>query len=226
MVNEELHRSNLSKDRILSVIGHDLRGPVGGLKELIELYMELGEFEPEDFHNLLSAARESSTSTYHLLENLLSWANSQRGQIMFEPETMPVKGMICHTVELLDKAVNTRGIRFKCEVPDELQLTVDKNMLNTIVRNLVSNAIKFSPEKALVSVTATEHPEEVIFCIADEGIGFSAKESESLFTHKEAYFLENGNSAKGSGLGLILCKEFVKAESRISVSLWIGRFRG
>lgn len=210
LVNEELQRTNLSKDRILAVIGHDLRGPVGGLKELIELYMELGEFEPEDFHNLLSAARESSTSTYHLLENLLSWANSQRGQIMFEPETTLIKDMICHTVELLDKAVNTRGIRFKCDVPEGLQLTVDKNMLNTIVRNLVSNAIKFSPEKSLITITATEQAEEVILCIADEGIGFSAKESENLFTHKEAYFLENGNSAKGTGLGLILCKEFVE----------------
>jgi len=209
-VNEELQRSNRSKDRILAVIGHDLRGPVGGLKELIELYMDLGEFEPEDFHNLLSAARESSTSTYHLLENLLSWANSQRGQIEFKPETALIKELICHTVQLLDKAVNTRGIQFKCDVPEELQLTVDKNMLNTIVRNLVSNAIKFSPEKSTVAISATEQAEEVILCIADEGIGFSAKESENLFTHKEAYFLENGNSAKGTGLGLILCKEFVE----------------
>jgi len=209
-VNEELQRSNLSKDRILAVIGHDLRGPVGGLKELIELYMDLGEFEPEDFHNLLNAARESSTSTYHLLENLLSWANSQRGQIEFKPKTAHIKELVCHTVHLLNKAVNTRGILFECNVPDQLQLTVDENMLNTIVRNLVSNAIKFSPEKSTISITATEQAEEVILCIADEGIGFSAKESESLFTQKEAYFLEKGNSAKGTGLGLILCKEFVE----------------
>ncbi|MBI9062063.1 MAG: hypothetical protein JEZ14_08730 [Marinilabiliaceae bacterium] len=210
VINEELQRSNLSKDRILAVIGHDLRGPVGGLKELIELYMDLGEFEPEDFHNLLNAARESSTSTYHLLENLLSWANSQRGQIEFKPKTAYIKELVCHTVQLLDKAVNTRGIQFKCNVPDKLQLTVDENMLNTIVRNLVSNAIKFSPEKSTISISATEQAEEVILRIADEGIGFSAKESESLFTHKEAYFLEKGNSAKGTGLGLILCKEFVE----------------
>lgn len=209
-INEKLKLSNQSKDRILSVIGHDLRGPVGGLKELIELYIELGEFEQEDVLNLLNAARESSTSTYHLLENLLSWANAQRGQIEFNPEYTAIQPLVYHTVHLLDNSVNTRNIRFKCDVAEDLHLEVDQNMLSTIVRNLVSNAIKFSPEDGLVSVIVTEQEEDVIFCIADEGIGFSAKESENLFTHKETYFLDKSNSAKGTGLGLILCKEFVE----------------
>ncbi|MCG8579041.1 MAG: tetratricopeptide repeat protein, partial [Bacteroidales bacterium] len=134
-MNEQLRVSNLSKDRILSVIGHDLRGPVGGLKELIELYMELPEYEPNDIKNLLKAAREASTSTYHLLENLLSWANSQRGELVYNPVSAPVLPLVKQTVQLLDTSINTRHIQFKFDIPESMVVQVDLNMLRTIIRN-------------------------------------------------------------------------------------------
>ncbi|MCU4156185.1 HAMP domain-containing histidine kinase, partial [Carboxylicivirga sp. A043] len=217
-MNEQLRVSNLAKERILSVIGHDLRGPVGGLKELIELYMELPEYEPHDIDNLLKTAREASTSTYHLLENLLSWANSQRGDIVYNPVSTPLLPLIKQTVQLLDASINTRRVKFEYDIPEALVVQVDMNMLRTIIRNLVSNALKYSPEDSLINISAKEEGRSIHFCVCDQGEGMTADETERIFKKKEAYFIGTEMTAKGTGLGLILCKEFVE---RHGGTIWI-----
>ncbi|MBR8536335.1 tetratricopeptide repeat-containing sensor histidine kinase [Carboxylicivirga sediminis] len=222
-MNEQLRVSNLAKDRILSVIGHDLRGPVGGLKELIELYMELPEYEPNDIKNLLKAARESSTSTYHLLENLLSWANSQRGDIVFNPVATPLAPLIKQSVQLLDRSINVRNVRFEYDIPKALVIQVDMNMLRTIIRNLVSNALKYSPDNGLIKIMVIEDGKQVKFCICDEGKGMTADETKSIFKKKETYFIGSELTAKGTGLGLILCKEFVERHGGV---IWINSKEG
>ncbi len=208
-INAELKISNQAKDRILSIIGHDLRGPIGGLKELIELYMELPEYEENDFKNLLKAARESSSSSYLLLENLLTWANSQRGQIDFKPVSTPLLPLIKQSVQLLDSSVNARNVSFEYKMSPGLMLTADLNMLRTIMRNLVSNAVKYSPPASFITISAKRDVNDTVICIADEGYGMSAEESTALFEKKETFFIESGYNAKGTGLGLILCKDFV-----------------
>ncbi|MCU4177128.1 tetratricopeptide repeat-containing sensor histidine kinase [Carboxylicivirga sp. N1Y90] len=209
-INEALKLSNLSKDKLLSVIGHDLRGPVGGLKELIELYMDLPNYEPNDIENLLKAARESSTSTYHLLENLLSWANSQRGEIDYNPVATPLLPLVKQTVGILDSSINTRKIAFEYQIDPQIVVDSDINMLRTIIRNLVSNAVKYSPPESSIIISANLNSKETLICISDKGYGMSADETQQLFEKKETYFIESGPNAKGSGLGLILCKEFVE----------------
>ncbi|MCU4163565.1 tetratricopeptide repeat-containing sensor histidine kinase [Carboxylicivirga caseinilyticus] len=209
-INGELKLSNQAKDRILSIIGHDLRGPIGGLKELIELYMEMPGYEEEDFRNLLKAAREASTGSYHLLENLLTWANSQRGEIDFQPVTAPLLPLIKHSIDLLDSSINTRNVSFRYEIPSTIKLTADLNMLRTIIRNLVSNAVKYSPPESCITISARQDNAETFICIADEGYGMSAEQSAVLFEKKETFYIEAGYNAKGTGLGLILCKEFVE----------------
>ncbi|TRX71484.1 HAMP domain-containing histidine kinase [Carboxylicivirga sp. M1479] len=222
-MNDQLRVSNLSKDRILSVIGHDLRGPVGGLKELIELYMELPEYEPEDIENLLKAARESSTSTYHLLENLLSWANSQRGDIVFSPVATPLAPLIKQSVNLLDKSINTRNVKFTYDMPKALVVQADMNMLRTVIRNLVSNALKYSPENGSINIVVSEVNGGVQMSICDQGRGMTAEETQRIFSKKEQYFIGSDMSAKGTGLGLILCKEFVE---RHHGRIWIDSEQG
>jgi len=217
-MNEQLRVSNLAKDRILAVIGHDLRGPVGGLKELIELYMELPEYEPHDIENLLKSAREASTSTYHLLENLLSWANSQRGDIVYSPVATPIAPLVKQSVNLLDKSINTRNVIFKYDIPEALVMQVDLNMLRTIIRNLVSNALKYSPENGTITVGIDTAGNSTTFYVSDQGKGMTAEETQSIFKKKETYFIGSELTAKGTGLGLILCKEFVE---RHGGSIWI-----
>ncbi|WP_430815849.1 tetratricopeptide repeat-containing sensor histidine kinase [Carboxylicivirga sp. RSCT41] len=208
-VNKRLEQSNKSKERILSVIGHDLRGPVGGLKELVELYMELPELEPNDIDNLLKTARESSSSAYYLLENLLTWANSQRGEISFKPQTTPIYPVIKKSVELLDQSINNKNIRFNIDMETSLSLKVDINMFRAIIRNLVSNAIKYSPENGEVKIHAEWQQKHVCISINDQGKGIAAEQVEQIFDKKETYYIGSDVSKKGSGLGLILCKEFV-----------------
>ncbi|WP_439184995.1 ATP-binding protein [Carboxylicivirga taeanensis] len=222
-MNEQLRVSNLAKDRILSVIGHDLRGPVGGLKELIELYLELPEYEPNDIKNLLTTACEASTSTYHLLENLLSWANSQRGDIEFNPMLTPIVPLIKQSVQLLDRSINVRNVRFEFDIPQALVAPVDVNMLRTVIRNLVSNALKYSPENGLVKIIGVEEDKWVKLGICDQGKGMSEGEARNIFKKKETYFIGSELTAKGTGLGLILCKEFVE---RHGGTIWINSEEG
>jgi signal transduction histidine kinase len=230
-MNEQLRVSNLAKDRILSVIGHDLRGPVGGLKELIELYMELPEHDPQDIQNLLKAAREASTSTYHLLENLLSWANSQRGEIVYNPVATPLLPLVKQTVQLLDSSINPRQVSFEYDIPGALVVNVDLNMLRTIIRNLVSNALKYSPEKGVIKIQVFNENSQLKFCVCDQGMGMTADETKDIFKKKETYFIGSEMTAKGTGLGLILCKEFVerhggtiwiKSEKDVGTQVWFS----
>jgi len=209
-INSDLKTSNLAKDRILSIIGHDLRGPIGGLKELIELYMDMPGYEEEDFKSLLKAAREVSTGSYYLLENLLTWANSQNGQIDFKPVTAPLLPLAKNSIDLLDSSINTRNVSFKYDISPDIKLTADLNMLRTIIRNLLSNAVKYSPPESCITISATQNNEETFICIADQGYGMTAEQSSALFEKKETYFIEAGYNAKGSGLGLVLCREFVE----------------
>ncbi len=217
-VNKRLETLNRSKDRILSVIGHDLRGPVGGLKELVELYMELPELEPQDITNLLKTARESSSGAYYLLENLLTWANSQRGEIEFKPMLTPVYAVVKKSIALLNQSINSKHVQFEININPSLSIELDVNMFRTILRNLVSNAIKHSNNNGLVEVNAGLKDDGVLFSVVDQGHGMSGKELGELFAKKEAYFISSEVSAKGSGLGLILCKEFVE---RHGGRIWI-----
>ncbi len=206
----ELKNSNEAKNRILSIIGHDLRGPVGGLKSLIEIYMELPILDADDIDKLLKSALESSTNTYLLLENILTWANSQRGSIEFHPQETRVYPLVRQIVNLLDQSFIDRNIRFKVEIDKELSIFIDVDMFMSVLRNLITNSIKFSPSDSTITISAKHEKGGVLFCVKDEGVGIDEHEIYKLFTKKEAYYLENSRNAKGSGLGLILCKEFVE----------------
>jgi len=124
---------------------------------------------------------------------------------------------------LLDKSINTRQITFNYDIPKSLTIQADIDMLRTVIRNLVSNAIKFSPEKSEVKISACSQNENILFCICDNGSGMTGQETKSIFENKETYFIGNEFSAKGSGLGLILCKEFVE---RHGGEIWIESQKG
>ncbi|TRX71483.1 ATP-binding protein [Carboxylicivirga sp. M1479] len=218
-VNKRLEASNQSKDRILSVIGHDLRGPLGGLKELVELYMELPELEPDDITNLLKNARASSTSAYYLLENLLTWANSQREGIRFNPILMPIVPIVQKVINILDQSINNRHIKFVVAIDSSLSLRIDIQMFRAVIRNLVSNAIKHSPDGGQITVSARSNELSTVFTVQDQGQGIVSDEVNHIFDKKEAYYIGSDMSAKGSGLGLILCKEFVE---RHGGAIWVS----
>ncbi len=219
IANSNLHISNKAREKLLSIIAHDLRGPVGGLKELLDLYIEMDQFDQEEIKTLLSAVRESSSSTYHLLENLLSWANTQRGDILVNTETVNVKEIIDNTTQVLHYSSYSKHITINTIIPSNLNVQADHNLLRVVLRNLISNAIKFSSQFGTIQIHAEQKSNCVIISVKDAGEGMSRKEIATIFEKKEEFFVNEGNSGnKGSGLGLILCKEFVE---KMDGKIWV-----
>ncbi|WP_165921899.1 ATP-binding protein [Natronoflexus pectinivorans] len=211
-INVELNQSNLAKDRILSIIGHDLRGPIGSLRDLSGFYAVNPHQTEEEILDYLKMSHESSTSLYYLLDNLLAWANSQKGNIHFSSEKIQLKPVVHQVVKLLDVSLNQKQLSFEVSVPSDVYVFADVQMLKTILRNLISNSIKFSAGNTRITISASINIKTGFaeISVEDQGIGISANQLESLFAEKETFFLQKSGDAGGTGLGLILCKEFVE----------------
>jgi len=169
---EELKELNATKDRFFSIIAHDLKNPFGALKNLSDiLYSMYNDFSEEERLEIISEMYKSSNKLYELLENLLTWSRSQRGTIQFNPEETNLKLITNNCVELLKKSANNKSIKLQDEVSEELVVNCDVNMITTVVRNLITNAIKFTPENGEITVFAEKTENEVIVAVRDTGIG-------------------------------------------------------
>lgn len=223
LINQKLEQSNAAKNQILSIIGHDLRGPIGGLKQLMELYLDNPGLIENDIQSVLLATKESSTNAYHLLENLLTWANSQHGSIKYEPDYYLLYPLVKHILSELDTTLGNKNIHCNIHIDEQLAIYADDDMLTIVIRNLISNAIKFSRKGEHILLNAHCENNHVIFSIKDNGKGMSESELELLFEKKEIYYLSDNKTGKGSGLGILLCKNFIEkhqgsiwAESKIN----------
>lgn len=218
--SEELREANATKDRMFSIIGHDLRNPIGSFKNMLELVVQAPEqFEESMLMEILKSLSQSANMTYNLLENLLYWAKNQRDEISFAPEKIQLNKLVEENIALLTGAAQNKSIKIQSDLEDELDVFADKNMVTTVIRNLLSNAIKFTPNDGKVTVSAKlieeyvenhGNAEYVQVKVADNGIGISKKNMEKLFNKSEHFTTYGTNDEKGSGLGLILCKEFIE----------------
>lgn len=217
------------KDRVLSIIGHDLRGPMGSMKELFEVFLHQKNWSTDDLNRLLSVARDSSSSTYYLLENLLTWANSLNGKISFKPQVYLLPDLVQESVNPLESWADLKAIRLHTQTAP-FHIDVDRNMFGTILRNLISNAIKFSPFQSVITLKTTETPTEHLICISDEGPGMSQDQIAQL-NHSEPQEPEDMEVNFSQGLGLVLCKEFTlqhggriwaEANAPIGTTVWLS----
>jgi two-component system, sensor histidine kinase and response regulator len=216
---------NLTKDKLFSIIAHDLRSPFNSLLGFSELLVK--SIEKNDLRKIELYAgiiNKVSNQTFELLETLLDWANLQRKQITFKPEKTGIKELIEKTVALLYGQANQKSIQLRVLASDSnVQVVADINMVKTIVRNIVSNAIKFSFKNGRIDIGFTETEKEVRIFVKDEGTGMPADVVTNLFileVHKSVIGTDN---EKGTGLGLILCKEFVeKHGGKIEVESKLG----
>ncbi len=211
-MNNELIISNSEKDKFFSIIAHDVRGPLGTFHLFTELMAEnLETYEPKEIRLMANSMHESASSLFKLLENLLIWARMQRGLIQFSPEQL-------NTIEILNNAVETnlqtaknKSIAIIVDISDSLEIFADKNMAESILRNLISNAVKFTPRGGKVTISAEKKDDSVIlFSVADTGIGMDQNALNDLFKidiHNKRKGTEGESSA---GLGLLLCSDFVK----------------
>lgn len=221
---KQLTELNMAKDKFFRIIGHDLRNPFGSIMGLSEIMIEqLNEFTEQNLWEMLTHIHKSSKSTYHLLENLLTWSRSQSGDIEFKPTLVFVQELINDTIYLLAENARQKNIQLKVEIDEELRITADENMISTIIRNLTSNAIKFTREQGQVTISTITKNDEIIFSIADNGVGIEEGDIDKLFKIDGEYSTPGTNNEQGTGLGLVLCKEFVDKHNG---KLWVESIPG
>lgn len=216
---------NATKDKFFSIVAHDLRGPLGNVKTLIsfldENYTDYTDIEKQDIIKLIS---ESSILIYSFLENLLEWANSQKGTINFDPQSVNLKILTISVLNLMNPIAKTKNIEISNDLFNDVYMVGDVNMVNTILRNLISNAIKFTPNNGKIKIKSDYKDGEVICSICDSGVGISKDNLKKLFRIDSTITSIGTNNEKGTGLGLILCKEFVeKHTGKIWVESEIGK---
>ena len=213
---KELRVSNSSKDKFFSIIAHDLKNPfnsmLGFSSMLYEDYDDYDQIKQKEF---ISHIYFSIQNTYKLLEDLLLWARSQKGTIDFKPTKGKLNLFIEETYNLLNQLAQDREISLKNQIPEDLFVEADNNMLNTIVRNLVSNAIKFTAKKGTIiisakSTTGQNNNNFIEISVKDNGIGIKDESIENLFNIATNISTKGTENETGTGLGLILCKEFVE----------------
>ena len=209
--NEELHQLNLTKDKFFSIITHDLRNPFGIIINISELLLNKeyvkGDPETERFLSLLKDAADKS---YKLIENLIEWSNVQTGQILFQPVEVDLHDITEENIHLLRAGAGAKNIEIKNNIPPSFSLTADKNMLALIIRNLLTNALKYSFEGGLIEVHARKKGDKTEVVVEDNGKGIPADNLEQLFRIDKKTSEKGTYNEKGTGLGLALCKEFIK----------------
>ncbi len=207
----KLQESNATKDKMFSIIGHDLRGPIGNLKTMIEFIAENPEeFDTSELVNIISSMRDTSSQSYELLENLLSWAKTQQNLHEFKPDIINAVESITNTVNFSRHIAKTKNISIDIVAHKNCFVIADENMIKAIVRNLLSNAIKFSNENSKIIVEIIDNEENILVKVKDEGVGISDENLQKIFKEGNFVTTYGTKNEKGTGLGLKLCYDFVK----------------
>lgn len=207
----KLTEMNQNKDRFFSIISHDLRSPFTsllGFSEYMAKYSD--DFTGEELKEYATHMYQATKNILNLLENLLQWSRVQTGRIEFIPENLDMKEIILGAVELYQGNAINKQIELAAEVDDYSIAFADKNMIETVVRNLISNAIKFSNPKDKIYIRSMKKDDKIYVEVEDTGIGISESKLNKLFRINESFTTDGTSKERGSGLGLILCKEFVE----------------
>jgi signal transduction histidine kinase len=202
---------NATKDKLFSIIAHDLRSPFTSILGFSELLIEnMRTYGPENSEEFIVHINSTAEHTLTLLDNLLLWARTQTGQIDFIAENRHPGPIVEEIVGLLNSSATIKNITLNNSVQDELIVYSDPNMLKTILRNLVQNAIKFTNSGGTVDVLAVTQQNQTLFTVTDNGVGMSKETLNNIFKTDIIVITNGTEHERGSGLGLILCKEFVE----------------
>jgi two-component system, sensor histidine kinase and response regulator len=207
----ELRDLNAEKDKFFSIIAHDLKSPFGALIGMLELMSKNFEiFTEEELKETSKELYSSAQGVYKLLENLLEWSRIQRKTISFNPVHSNIYLIANNIVQILNMQAKNKSILLVNELPENLTAYSDENMVSTILRNLVSNAIKFTRPQGQVRITSEVKDGYVCISVTDNGIGMKEDDMSKLFRIDVHHTTKGTSDEKGTGLGLILCKEFVE----------------
>jgi signal transduction histidine kinase len=222
--NAELNELNVTKDKFFSIIAHDLRNPFNAIIGLTDiLLINLDSLDIQKLQKTLENIKGSSQQAHELLENLLLWARTQTGTINYKPELLDLKVQAEESIELVAVQAARKNISIITDFKTAGRINGDVNMVNTILRNLLTNALKFTPRNGAVRVGISQNNGYCILSIKDNGIGIPADRMKNLFSIDTAHKTKGTDQEPGTGLGLILCKEFIeKHDGRIEVDSEVG----
>ena len=208
---------NSTKDKLVSIIGHDLRNPLNALLGFSELISgNSRDYSAEEIQKYSKIINEAAKNIHMLIENLLEWSRSQSGNIEFSPRETKLAPVIGEIVKIFEIQSDKKNISINTEIAEDILVFADVNLLSTVLRNLINNAVKFTPKKGSVLITAEQTGEGVSVSIQDSGVGMTETQLDNLFSLVHGPSTPGTADEKGTGLGLILCKEFIdKHEGRI-----------
>lgn len=222
--NQRLQNLNLEKDKFFSIIAHDLKSPFNailGFSEMLVDQVKLKDYEGVDeYANLIL---QSSQRTFDLLLNLLEWSRAQTGRIEYSPEHFDLCDFVEELTPLFDNVAAQKSILIKRKLPQNMLINADKKMMSTIMRNLVSNAIKFTHQGGEICISARLEQKVILISVGDNGVGIPKRRIEKLFRIDQNNSTPGTANEQGTGLGLILCKEFVEKHGG---SIWVESVEG
>jgi len=206
----ELEKANATKDKFFSIIAHDLKNSFNGLLGYSDILLtDFDRFPDDEKKTIVSAIRQVSEGTYKLLQNLLDWARVQTGNIQFTLEDFDLNAFLSDELNLQTEIAAEKGLKVKFDAKEDVAVRADKNMLLTVIRNIISNAIKYSNKGGVISISLTHDDKFGIVTVEDTGVGINSDNIKKLFRVNGNYKTRGTNNEEGTGLGLILCKEFL-----------------
>lgn len=207
----EIKELNEAKNRIYSIIAHDLRGPIGNMKSYLELILSpMFDYNNEELQEDLTLLAKQSAAALNILNNLLAWANSHRNNIVFNPKLQAINLAISDNIGLLENIADRKNIVLQNTVKKNERAMFDLTLIATVIRNLIANAIKFTPENGKITIAAEQTASETLISVTDSGVGIPADRQEKLFDDTSFITTAGTNKEKGSGLGLKVCKYFIE----------------
>jgi PAS domain S-box-containing protein len=210
--NKELEKLNSEKDKLFSIIAHDLRSPFHGLLGLTEVMVkDSHEMSSEEITNYSSSLHELVVNLYSLLENLLEWAQFQKGSLAFMPKALNLSDIFSQSIDSTKQRAIQKEIIILNDIPETLKIYADEKMINSVLRNLLSNSVKFTRKNGIVVGKAREIEEGMVeISVTDTGVGIPGNTMAKLFKLGERVGSKGTANELSTGLGLVICKEFVE----------------
>lgn len=209
--NEQLRTLNATKDKLFSIIAHDLKNPLSAFRNITgSLKNQFTNLSKEDIEEFVTDLYDSSSKLMDLLQNLLKWAISQTNNIKVEKQVQPVLPVVSSAIASVQYNAEEKYIKITNTVDENLTADIDVNILETILRNFISNAVKFTPKNGEIKVFQVMQGDKIKLCVADNGIGLKPEDQQKLFSINENVSKIGSSPEKGTGLGLILCKELIE----------------
>nr|HPI70501.1 HAMP domain-containing sensor histidine kinase [Tenuifilaceae bacterium] len=208
---ENLKELNTAKDKFFSIIAHDLKNPFNTLLEISELLSaNIHSYTKDEIQERSQIIHDSTLSLYKLLDNLLNWSRSQLDSIVYQPELFPLLPEVNQEIKLIETFSDRKNVKISVRIADHIMVFADKHVIGIVLRNLINNAVKFSHIDGKVMVSADEKGDMVEVAVTDNGVGMDREELDKLFKLDQSFTTKGTANETGTGLGLILCKEFIE----------------